>query len=258
MSSLLHVACRVQAAVKAYNSVKDYADREKWKAQFVKEKVRPVVIHFSPSDFILVFEKYKSALAFRQERAEHPRQEAPNLHPLVAALMIVLENDEDFSLITENYPRLKKDKYYNPKAVFPDLSPFLPRREDRWWEDLGVLLFHSFISLFSHEATAAEARPRQMLLRFDLQEMLQGPVDPEKQNIHEEPAAPKELAAAVPTRSRKSKILTPQTPSKRQDKPAESNDTAMAVDEPIKVSISHISLSLSLRLTVSGTISASS
>jgi hypothetical protein len=42
MSSLLHIACRIQAAVKAYNSVKGNTDRAKWKAGFENEQVRPI------------------------------------------------------------------------------------------------------------------------------------------------------------------------------------------------------------------------
>jgi hypothetical protein len=39
MTSLLHVASRVEAAVKAYNSVKEHTDLELWKAEFEKERV---------------------------------------------------------------------------------------------------------------------------------------------------------------------------------------------------------------------------
>ena len=42
MSSILHIACRIQAAVQAYNSVKGHADREKWKARFEDERVLPL------------------------------------------------------------------------------------------------------------------------------------------------------------------------------------------------------------------------
>jgi hypothetical protein len=42
MSSLLHIACRVEAAVEAYISVKEYANWELWKAGFSKENVRKV------------------------------------------------------------------------------------------------------------------------------------------------------------------------------------------------------------------------
>lgn len=60
------------------------------------------------------------------------------MHPSILALSIVLSNDEDFSLITSNHPQLPSHKYYNDLAVFPDLSTFLPSREDCWWEGLGA------------------------------------------------------------------------------------------------------------------------
>jgi hypothetical protein len=40
MSSLLHIAHRIEAAVEAYISVKEHADWELWKAGFEDEKVR--------------------------------------------------------------------------------------------------------------------------------------------------------------------------------------------------------------------------
>ena len=54
MSSLLHIASHIQAAVKAYNSVKEHADREKWKAGFENEKVRPMFKRFIDLIFILI------------------------------------------------------------------------------------------------------------------------------------------------------------------------------------------------------------
>jgi len=39
MSSLLQIASRVEAAVEAYTSVWDFADREVWKSQFEIELV---------------------------------------------------------------------------------------------------------------------------------------------------------------------------------------------------------------------------
>jgi hypothetical protein len=73
-------------------------------------------------------------------------KEAPILHPLLVALSIVLDSNEDLSLITASHRDLQRHKYYSPSAEFPELSPFLPEGEDHWWEDLGVshilYLFH--------------------------------------------------------------------------------------------------------------------
>jgi hypothetical protein len=44
MSSLLHIAHRVEAAVKAYISIKEHANWELWKAGFSDEKVCKHVI----------------------------------------------------------------------------------------------------------------------------------------------------------------------------------------------------------------------
>jgi hypothetical protein len=39
MSNLLQIASRVEAAVEAYTSVREFADKEEWKAQFDLEMV---------------------------------------------------------------------------------------------------------------------------------------------------------------------------------------------------------------------------
>jgi len=39
VSNLLQIASRVEAAVGAYNSVQDIADKQEWKAEFKKELV---------------------------------------------------------------------------------------------------------------------------------------------------------------------------------------------------------------------------
>ncbi|KAF8262218.1 hypothetical protein EI94DRAFT_1704943 [Lactarius quietus] len=109
---------------------------------------------------------------------------APDLHPLIVVLALVLDEKDpnrfQFSLITENYPQdeLHRNKYYNPSAVFPDLSSYLPPRKDWWWEEL-----------------AAESR---------LGQTPQEPVIPEEDTMQEEPAAfdqqvaPESAASLVP------------------------------------------------------------
>ena len=39
MTTLLHIAARVEAAVLAYVSVRDFADKGKWLAKFKEERV---------------------------------------------------------------------------------------------------------------------------------------------------------------------------------------------------------------------------
>jgi hypothetical protein len=50
MSSLLHAACRIEAAVNAYRSVKEHADRELWKVKFETEKVCKSFKRFTAMD----------------------------------------------------------------------------------------------------------------------------------------------------------------------------------------------------------------
>jgi hypothetical protein len=147
MSSILHIACRIQTAVKAYNSVKEYADREKWKAHFENEKVCPLFSRFI--DLMPILNKTKCIRAFQEAKAAQSTNQAPKLHPLAVALAIVLGKNEDFSLITEDHPDLLKHKYYDASAHFPDLSPFLPAMEDCWWVDLGASHFSYLDFTFS-------------------------------------------------------------------------------------------------------------
>ena len=140
MSSLLHIARNVQAAVKAYNSVKENTDRAKWKAGFENEQVCPRFKRFIDLTH-LHFNKSKSILAFHQAKTENPSKPAPILHPLLVALAIVLKHDEDFSLVTESHPKLTTHKYYDETAVFPDLSSLTPSGEVCWWEDFGASHF---------------------------------------------------------------------------------------------------------------------
>jgi hypothetical protein len=64
----------------------------------------------------------------------------PALHPTLAALFIVLDSGADFSEIGRNHQNLRKHKYYNHRAKFPeDISGLLPPSSDRWWEHLGEL-----------------------------------------------------------------------------------------------------------------------
>ncbi|KAF8268053.1 hypothetical protein EI94DRAFT_1800973 [Lactarius quietus] len=165
MSSLLCIASRIQAAIQAYTSVIDHTDLEKWKAQFQNEKA-------------------KSIEEFMNARKNNLNMPAPDLHPLIVALALVLDEKDpnrfQFSLITENYPQdeLHRNKYYNPLAVFPDLSSYLLPREDWWWEELTA------------ESCSGQTP--------------QEPIIPEEDTMQEEPAAfdrqvaPESAASLVP------------------------------------------------------------
>lgn len=65
---------------------------------------------------------------------------APALHPTLAALFYVLEKEEDLSEIGRNHRKIRKNKFYQPLAYFPDdISNMLPDG-DCWWEPLGTSL----------------------------------------------------------------------------------------------------------------------
>ncbi|KAI9429532.1 hypothetical protein H4582DRAFT_2065117 [Lactarius indigo] len=116
MTSLLSIASVIEAAVAAYVSVRDVTDRAEWKRHLEKEKA-------------------KATKVFRQVKKDNSG-EAPALHPTLAALYIVLDADGDLSEITRTNPGLKRHKYYQPGAKFPqDISDLLPS-EGRWWETL--------------------------------------------------------------------------------------------------------------------------
>jgi hypothetical protein len=54
MSTFIKIASRVEAAVAAYTSVRDFADKEKWKVEFQKELVSaPIFMLFNCSTFAL-------------------------------------------------------------------------------------------------------------------------------------------------------------------------------------------------------------
>jgi hypothetical protein len=53
MSSLLEIACRVEAAIDAYDSVREHTDTELWKKQLEQEKVHAIFRRFV--DLISIF-----------------------------------------------------------------------------------------------------------------------------------------------------------------------------------------------------------
>ncbi|KAH9056696.1 hypothetical protein EDB87DRAFT_1687002 [Lactarius vividus] len=91
---------------------------------------------------------------FQQIKKENSG-EAPALHPMLAALYIVLDADGDLAEITRTHPRLKKHTYYQPGAKFPqDISDLL-LSEDHWWETLAAKS--------QNEAAPPDTVPRHLL-----------------------------------------------------------------------------------------------
>ena len=64
-----------------------------------------------------------------------------DMHPTLAALLIVLKTGGDLGEINRVHPQIRRFRFFNSNAQFPeDISNFLPEA-DRWWEDLGESWF---------------------------------------------------------------------------------------------------------------------
>jgi hypothetical protein len=60
------------------------------------------------------------------------------LHPILVALSIVLDRDEDLGRVTRSHPDREEHEFYEAGAFFPlHNSDSLPPSADRWWEHLG-------------------------------------------------------------------------------------------------------------------------
>ncbi|KAF8256754.1 hypothetical protein EI94DRAFT_1710296 [Lactarius quietus] len=168
-------------------------------------------------------------------QVEEPEHAGARFAPLIVALALVLNekpDDQDFSLITDNFPQdqLGRSKYYNPLAQFPaNLSSYLPPREDWWWEDLGAWLSFIYFN-FLQQNTAAESHPAPTP---------QEPVTSEDYPMHDKPAAfdrqgsPQSAALEVPELPEVPAATQPEVP----ESPAASyfgEDVNMAVDELAK------------------------
>ncbi|KAI9430695.1 hypothetical protein H4582DRAFT_2063483 [Lactarius indigo] len=117
MNSLLHITARVEAAVASYVSVHNVADRAEWERHFEEEKV-------------LTMQEFR--------RLQRNSRDLPALHPMLAALYIVLDAKGDLSDIGRGHPSINKHKYYLPSAKFPtDILHLLPPSEGHWWEHLA-------------------------------------------------------------------------------------------------------------------------
>ncbi|KAI9435366.1 hypothetical protein BJY52DRAFT_1197657 [Lactarius psammicola] len=118
MTSLLHIAARLEAAVKSYVAVWDLTDGAEWKHHFEEEKVR------TTREFWRVKANSGASLA---------------LPPIVAALYLVLDTEADFTEIGRNHPCLHRHTYFKCDAEFPaDISDLLPLHADHWWEPLAA------------------------------------------------------------------------------------------------------------------------
>jgi hypothetical protein len=84
------------------------------------------------------------------------------LHPILVALQIVLDQNEDLGSITRSHPDLKVHSFYDETAKFPaDISHMLPPIADRWWEQLGMyqlLIFSRCPAYYFFNEKAKDAR----------------------------------------------------------------------------------------------------
>ena len=135
--TLLSFASRVEAAVASYLEVRDFTDETKWRKKFDTERVR-ILIRFCCRVSTHRSSKINAGHEFNRLKDEAGGK-APDLHPILIALFIVMFTDGDLGNITRNHPRKEESKYFNRNAVFPDqIAKYLPPRGERWWEDLGM------------------------------------------------------------------------------------------------------------------------
>ncbi len=141
--SLLQIARDVEDTIKAYVSVQQHTDLEAWRNGLLKEKVSTLV-SLRAISIDSIFHQKKVIFAFQKARAKPHTKDLPTLHPTLAALCIVLDGNDDLTLITNKHPDLARHKYYSASAVFPDLSTLPLSTKSHWWEDLGASHIISF------------------------------------------------------------------------------------------------------------------
>ncbi|KAN0111964.1 hypothetical protein V8E52_007982 [Russula decolorans] len=140
MTSFLHIASRVEAAMEAYISVRDFADREEWKGKFRGEMQNAT---------------YEYRRVWNENRGYFTA-----LPPTLVALSIVLEQDEDLGRINRSHPDREEHNYFNPNTVFAaDISDLLPPSADRWWESLAEAAHRAHTAEAGRTAHAAETSP---------------------------------------------------------------------------------------------------
>ena len=125
---------------------------------------------------------------------------APALHPILAALQIVLNRDEDLIQINIANESITSHMYFDPEVDFPDsLDHLLTEQEERWWEQIDT----------APQGSAFVALPRPPQGDEDV-EMTDGVHGEEEQDelADDEPVPPPQPAAAN-QRPKVSDILYP-------------------------------------------------
>jgi hypothetical protein len=72
------------------------------------------------------------------------------MHPVLAALFLVLEDDEDLGNINRDHPGIFGFKYYDRNAVFPETLTMPSEGPAHWWEELGASNIISFLRCYSY------------------------------------------------------------------------------------------------------------
>ena len=131
-SSLLATTLKVEAAVKAYIRVQDFTDEAEWRARFRRKFVSAHMCGILHGVLINLHLKWKGfACKFMQITAKNNGRH-PALHPILAALSIVLVQNGDLGSINRSHPDLNEHEFYDERVVFPsDLSDLLPQVADR-------------------------------------------------------------------------------------------------------------------------------
>ncbi|KAN0121379.1 hypothetical protein V8E52_003275 [Russula decolorans] len=196
MNALLQIASRVEAAEKAYISVRGFGDREEWRAKFEEEMTAAI---------------HEVRRIFRENGGA-----CPPLHPILIALSIVLDRDEDLGRITRFHPGRWEHEFYDDSAEFPaDLSDLLPPSADCWWEPLVEAARRE------HAARTPQAPAVQRKVRLLVSAPAAQPEEEEGESLpmelDEDPESrgrPKAAKAAATTRKRKGSLAAPRGTSK--------------------------------------------
>ena len=141
MLDLCQIAFRVMAAIKAYNSVRDFTDRADWveglNDELVSAHLCKVLTQCLDRLFFFQIESCCSQYLGALQRYWGSKSRPP-IHHILVALSIVLNQNEDLSRVTTTHPDRDEHMFYDPSADFSkDILDLASRTKSCWWEPLG-------------------------------------------------------------------------------------------------------------------------